>query len=744
MTKTILLVLNSFDKSYIPFFRPLIYGVKSLALVSNTISTAAQLSQFAKDQKVDGIICSGGDLLPRILAHNGLVDEKPTVNHWGGSMLDLDGTPVIFIAPLGHLQTVPHAEFLMKRYISKILNPEKWQRTHELVWELADNPQTFPAILELFSTALLISADIETVSNYIRCCGFTGIFNRDGKLFSHTVVVPVESYEQYLLMKGLCENDAPKVFQNGGYDNSYLLRYGIPVRNYLYDTYHLMHSWMVELPKSLGFISSFFLLDFKYWKYEANSHNLSDIFYYNAKDCHATAWALVAMLMEMPDWAWNNYLIEFPTLFPAIHCSMDGFKCDDTERKRLAEVYIAKTQSALKKVQVMVDEFFNPGSPQQVLALMHCLGFKEAKSTEEKELVKFADKHPINSIIVDAILEYRGSAKLVSTYFNFPQLNGRIMYKLDPAGTDTGRFASQKSNFSETTVNTKGGFVYDHFGLQIQNVPYEAKTMFIPDHPDERIAEVDYSQSESRTTAYISQDVNLMEVVETSPDFHCTNASLFFGIPFEELYDVAKCVVLNKPIRVLSKRVNHGSNYLMGAWKLWQTMGDKNVRHAQQLLKLPRQWRAVQVCEFLLECFENTYPDIHGRYMDELLKEIQETGLITLPCEEFPWVRQTFLKPWESKLHKNVAMAHKPQSLSGMKANFSFYAVWKEFQIIRGVIRMKAPIHDSLLFTYNQRNEKVVKEISEVMETPMHIHGTLMRIPTDASFGAKNWAETKD
>lgn len=742
--KTILVVMNTYDKSYIPFLRPLLYGFKTKAMIAGTISTAAQLAKFAKDNDIDGILISGGDILSVVLKHNGLADDKPTVNHWMGSMLELDGIPTIFIPPLSHLTSVPHCEFLMKRFISKLVTPELWQRTHELTWELADNPNGFSAIRTLMSQAILISIDIETVSNSIKCCGFTGILKRDGQLYSHTVVVPIDTFEQYLLMKDLCENPVAKVFQNGNYDNTYLLRYAVATRNYLYDTYHLMHSWMVELPKSLGFISAMFLLDFRYWKYEANSFNQSDLYYYNAKDCHATAWAWIAMIQEMPDWAWQNYLMEFPGVFPATCCGLDGIKCDDKERKRLREEYNEKAQSALKKVQIMVDTFFNPASPKQVLALMHALGFKEAKSTEEKELIKFADKHPINSLIVEAILEYRGATKLVSTYLDFPQLNGRIMYKLDPAGTDTGRFASQKSNFSETTANTKGNFTYEHYGLQIQNVPVEVKSMFVPDNPDEEIAECDYSQSESRTTAYITRDQTLIEVVETSPDFHCKNASLFFGIPFEELYDAVAHKVLNKPIRILSKRVNHGSNYLMGAWKLWQTMGDKNVRHAQQLLKLPRRWRPVEVCEFLLGTFEKAYPDIHGRYMDELLDEIRLEGKMILPCAEFPWVRMTFLKPWESKLHKNTAMAHKPQSLSGLKANRSFYDVWKEFQIKQQRIRMKAPIHDSLFFTYKSSDEKVVKEVCEIMESPMHIHGVKMRIPSDAKSGASTWAGTKD
>lgn len=741
----LLLVLNSFDKSFVNFFRPLVYGNRVQVLISNQIQTAAQLSQFVKDNEIEGIICSGDDILSMILKHNSLTDDKPTYGHWMGSLLKLDDIPLIFIQPLSHLTKVPEAEFVMTRFISKLTQPEKWQRVHELRWELANESANYNDIRELMKKAVLISIDIETFGNSIRCCGFTGIFiEKDKSLSSYTVCVPMDSFEQYLLIKDICENPSKKIMQNGNYDSTYLLRYSIPVNNYLFDTYHLMHSWMVELPKELGFISAFFLYDFVYWKYEANSNNLSDLYFYNAKDCHTTAWAFIAMINEMPEWAWVNYTLEFPKVFPAISCGMDGIKCDNEERMRLHKVYTKKSEDALDKLRRMIDKDFNPNSPKQVMAMMKALGEKKVDSSDEKALVRFADKHPINALIVEAILEYRGAIKLISTYLEFLQLNGRIMYALNPAGTDTGRFASKTSNFSETTTNTKGRFVYSHYGMQIQNVPVDVKSMFVTDSEKEKFAEVDFSQSESRTTAYLTEDAELINTVEHSPDFHCQNASLFFGIPFEELFDAVAHKVLNKPIRTLSKRVNHGANYLMGPWKLWQTMGDKNVRHAQQLLKLPRKWRPTQVTEYLLGCFDKSYPRIHGQYMEDLIMEVRLTKALVLPCVEFPWVRMTFLKPYESKLDKNACMAHKPQSLSGMKANDAFYEVWKELQINQKRIRVKAPIHDSIFFAYIEGDEKVVDEVRLIMEKPMTVNGTVMRIPADAKFGAATWAETKD
>src|SRR4029078_1364127 len=110
-------------------------------------------------------------------------------------------------------------------------------------------------------------------------------------------------------------------------------------------------------------------------------------------------------------------------------------------------------------------------------------------------------------------------------------------------------------------------------GTQIQNIPEYAKSQLIADIKEKRegekreeekrkeeeweLCELDKKASESFTTAYLSQDKNLLNVLHNSPDFHCTNASLFCGIPFEELFANGK--VLNKPIRTITHTVNHAT-----------------------------------------------------------------------------------------------------------------------------------------------------------------------------------------
>lgn len=740
--KTLVAIISLEDKSNTNSLQS---AMKGRAVVKFTVYQKGTIVQAISKLKqmglTDGIVISNVEALIDLLTYINIPVEDPTLNQWAGSYLMVDNIPVIIINPLRHFNVVPHYKFVTGRYLDKLLSPEKFPEIPDISWEIAKVEQQ-KSIAELFSKAKLISFDTETFSMGINMCGVTGLFlHNNGKYFSHTVVIPWEEYSFVVLTKTILENDVPKIAQNGMYDLTYLLRFGIAVKNYLYDTMALMHSWMVELPKDLAFLTSIFIRNFRYWKFEANSKNLSDQFFYNAKDCHTTLWVFLAIINEIPDWALYNYTLKFKESFPSVHCGLRGFKDDAVKRQELIDNEESKKEECLRWLQNVIHPEFNPNSPVQVKELMRVLGFK-VDSTDDATLTGVADADPFSALIIEKIQDYRGSTKLISSYFNYPVLDGRVLFHLNPFGTDSGRFSSSPHHFSITEINTKGGFKYIHYGVAIQTVPRNAKSMLIADD-GYLLGEIDYSQSESRTTGYITREEKLIEVVETSPDFHCANASLFFGIPFEELYDAERHKKLNVPIRDLSKRTNHGANYGMGAWKMLYTMGAKNVRKAQQLLKLPKGWRPVKVTEFLLNSFDKAYPKIHGEYQNNLVEEVKTTGMMKIPCEEFSWTRLTF-KDINIKHNVNSALSFKPQCLSGLKCNDSFYKIWKEFDLKQKRIRVVTPVHDSIVFQHKIGDEKVVEDLKLIMETPMTIHGVVMRIPVDYGVQAKTWAQTKD
>jgi len=739
--KTLAALITSEEKSYTGKLQSAIAGRAVCKFAVYQRGTILRVVRKLKELGIkEGIIVSSPDALIDILELLNIPTESPTLNQWAGSLLELEGTPVIIINPLEHFLKVPHYKYVTGRYLDKLLSPEKFPEIPDISWEIAKF-ENHAAIVELFKKAALITFDIETFSMSIDMVGFTGLFkHNNGKYFSHTIVIPWAEYADYTVTKKILENDVPKIAQNGGYDITYLLRFGIATKNYIYDTMALMHSWMVELPKDLAFLTSLFIRNFRYWKFENSATNRSDQFFYNAKDTHTTLWVFLAIMEEIPEWALVNYVMKFKEVYPATHCGLRGFKDDAETRAKLVAEKEEERDKELEWLQIAIHPDFNPNSSDQVINFLKAMRVKTLDS-RESTLTKIADSNPFLGMIIEKIKICRGATKLISTYYNYPVLDGRVLYSLNPFGTDSGRFSSQPHHFSQTEVNTKGGFKYKHYGVAIQTVPYKAKVPLLPDD-GWLLGEIDYSQSESRTTGYITKEEKLIDAVENSPDFHCMNASLFFGIPFEELYDAVLHKKLNVPIRDLAKRTNHGFNYGMGDWKLVDTMGIKNLRKAQQLLGLPKSWPPVKVAAYLLDSVDKTYPKIHGEYQQLLIEEVKSTGMMRLPCEEFPWTRLTFTNV-DIKHHLNSALSFKPQSLSGLKCNDSFYKIWKRYDLQQKRIKVVTPVHDSIVFMHRPNDEAVAQELKELMETPMHIHGVQMRIPVDAGLSAINWSKTK-
>ena len=658
--------------------------------------------------------------------------RKLSPDDYAGSFFTIDaaklGTDkdvdVLVINPIAQLVSVPHGKFVTQKFISKITQPDSWMHQTPFTWEVW-KPSTSAALLSKFSSALLLAIDIETYRDdpkrRIHCVGYCGLF-ADGS--THTVVVPFKDMLAHQFVRQLNSSPAKKVFQNGLYDNLYFLRFNVPCENWLYDTLHLAHSWYSELPKRLDFISAFCVRRIRYWKDDAagGEHNL---FEYNARDCWATLTSAVVLLLGLPSWGRDNYIMEFPLVFPCIHMEADGLTVDSNKFEAAKKEVQAKLDGHRSRLAAWFGDTFNPGSSDQCKRLLTVLGVKNVEAADSKALVACAAVHPLNELIVSEILAYRKQAKLLSTYFVWDKFwNDRLYYKTNPAGTDSGRLASTESSFWT--------------GLQIQNIPQgkAVKSWIKCDDGWDGFAEGDYAQSEARCVGYMSGCTALIELVESDKDYHSWNAHKFFGVPYEQV---------DKALRNLSKRVNHGSNYNMGAGVLLDTMGPKAVAEAKILLKLPAKWTLTQVCDHLLRTYANTYPEVKRDWYDDIKRTIKLTKKLVSPLG---WTRYFFSDPTKSKQALNSAVAHGPQNLSVTIINRAFYRVWREslYGSLLGKVRLKAQIHDSLFFAY--RGEETRDIVREMMKEPIQVKGVdnvtrTMLIPPDMSDGGRYWADIK-
>lgn len=788
MSEILLFLGSEEDKEYAPHLKPLVSNATVFTKYS-PVNTLAEVIAYCKSRNITGVFTTNKVVLTKLLANLGNPKKSVSLNDYQGSYFKYQDIEFVFIPPLMQLFTVPYGKFIARRFISKLVAPEQWSRVPAFNWEIltAANEE---AIFQMYQKATMIGVDIETSRENlrIRSVSYTALFvAANGSITTHTCALKLDDmYAVAIMRKFNWELKAPKALQNGKYDDAYLARYNAVLYNYLWDTANMFHSWYSELPKDLAFLGAFFVREIMYWKDLAESPDPYEQLRYNALDTWTTVLVAMAWIIESPAWAKKNYREEFPLVFPCHMCELTGIKRDMptlVAANEAVDTLIKQDYAALNKMLgIAPPHSFNTNSAPQNERLRKVLGCADVPKSDEAHLKKIGLRHPINSRITNKILDIRGNRKLQSTYLvvatpvallpvtktkdikTGKELNGRILYALNPHGTDTLRLASTEHHF--------------WCGLQIQNIPRgkEVKVTLIAD-TDFRLAECDLKQAETRDTAYVSGDAALIAAINSPRDFHAINASAFFGVPYELIFDDATGKTLDKKLRDLSKRTNHGANYLMGWSVLIETMGEDKVWEAKKLLGLPRSYGLREVAEHLLTVFHQTYPTLQSKYYPAVVHEVMTTKMLTShanlkvpvvygvepvwstewelePLEG--WTRYCFGNPEKNKLDKNAYVAHVSQSLNARALNVAFMRVFYEIALnplYAKNFKLCAQIHDSILFQFRVGHEYLADMVAEKMAVPIKIKSydgvvRTFTVPADVKAGKDNkgalrWSETE-
>jgi DNA polymerase I len=168
-----------------------------------------------------------------------------------------------------------------------------------------------------------------------------------------------------------------------------------------------------------------------------------------------------------------------------------------------------------------------------------------APSTDEETLEQLALDHPI----ARAILDYRGMAKLKSTYTDkLPQMvnpaTGRVHTSYSQATAVTGRLASSDPNLQNIPARTaEGRRIREAFIAPAGHV----------------LVSADYSQIELRIMAHLSDDTGLLNAFAHDLDIHTATAAEVFGVALEDV---------NADQRRMAKVINFGLIYGMSAFGL--------------------------------------------------------------------------------------------------------------------------------------------------------------------------------
>jgi DNA polymerase-1 len=349
---------------------------------------------------------------------------------------------------------------------------------------------------------------------------------------------------------------------------------------------------------------------------------------------------------------------------------------------------------------------FNVDSPKQLQEILFGkLGIPVMRktptgqpSTAEDVLEELAETYPLPRLI----LEYRGMAKLKSTYTdNLPlQINpstGRIHTSYHQAVAATGRLSSQDPNLQNIPIRTQEG--------------RRIRQAFIAP-PGHSLVAADYSQIELRIMAHLSGDATLLRAFADDRDVHQATASEVFSTPLDQV---------SADQRRSAKAINFGLMYGMSAFGLARQLGIGRG-DAQKYMDL----------------YFERYPGVR-RYMEETRRQARETGFV-----ETVFGRRLYLPEIQSRnaaLRQYAERSAINAPMQGTAADIikrAMIEVDSWLQSSRAPARLIMQVHDELVL---EVADEAIETIVGQTRTHM-IRAADLSIPLKVDVGVgRNWDE---
>ena len=287
--------------------------------------------------------------------------------------------------------------------------------------------------------------------------------------------------------------------------------------------------------------------------------------------------------------------IEQP-LVPVL-CRMErtGVLVDRELLKKQSAELAARMLELQAQAHIEAGGVFNVDSPKQLQEILFGkLGIPVIRktptgqpSTAEDVLEELAASYPLPKLI----LEYRGVAKLKSTYTDkLPeQINpqtGRIHTSYHQAVAATGRLSSSDPNLQNIPIRTPEG--------------RRIRQAFVAPRGHSLVA-ADYSQIELRIMAHLSGDASLLKAFAEDRDVHQATAAEVFGIALD---------TVTAGQRRSAKAINFGLIYGMSAFGLARQLSIGRSE-AQKYVDL----------------YFERYPGVK-RYMEETKQKARDAGFV--------------------------------------------------------------------------------------------------------------------
>lgn len=521
-------------------------------------------------------------------------------------------------------------------------------------------------------------------------------------------------------LKPLLEDpNQAKIGQNLKFDASIVARYGIEMQGIVFDT--MLESYVFNSVVGRHDMDSLALryLEHKNISFEEiagkgkkqltfNQIDLAQAGPYAAEDADITLRLHNALYpkVEADDKLKHVFeTIEMPLVPVLSRMERTGVYVDSMLLGAQSTEIAARLDELEKKAFELAEQEFNLSSPKQLQAILfEKMGLPVLKktpsgtpSTNEEVLQELALDYPLPKLI----LEYRGLAKLKSTYTDkLPKMvnpaTGRVHTSYHQAVTATGRLSSSDPNLQNIPVrNEEGRRIRQAFVAQ----------------SGYKILAVDYSQIELRIMAHLSGDKALLDAFRHGKDIHAATAAEILGLDIEQV---------SSEQRRRAKAINFGLIYGMSAFGLAKQL-DMGRNEAQDYMNV----------------YFERYPGVL-EYMESTRNTASEKGYV-----ETLFGRRLYLPDIKSrnglrrKAAERAAINAPMQGTAADIIKLAMIAVdnWVQQQP-QDEVRLLMQVHDELVFEVKESAlESVTAEVKALMEQAATLDVPLI---ADAGFG-DNW-----
>ncbi|HCG5486571.1 TPA: DNA polymerase I [Vibrio parahaemolyticus] len=588
---------------------------------------------------------------------------------------------------------------------------------------------SFNAWLEKLKAAELFAFDTETDSLDYMVANLVGLsFAIDEGIAAYVPVAhdyldaPEQLDRDWVLeqLKPILEDDAQaKVGQNLKYDASVLARYGIEMKGIKYDT--MLASYVYN---SVGGKHDMDSLALRFLQHSCisfeqiagkgknqltfNQIELEQASPYAAEDADVTLRLHNRLFanIEQDEKLKSVYEeIEMPLVPVLSRIERTGVLIDDMKLSAQSVEIAARLEELEKKAYEIAEQEFNMNSPKQLQAILfEKMGLPVVKktpsgtpSTNEEVLQELALDYPLPKLI----LEYRGLAKLKSTYTDkLPKMinpsTGRVHTSYHQAVTATGRLSSTDPNLQNIPIrNEEGRRIRQAF---VAPAGY-------------KILAVDYSQIELRIMAHLSGDQALLDAFRDGKDIHAATAAEIMGVSIDQV---------SSEQRRRAKAVNFGLIYGMSAFGLAKQLG------------IPRG----EAQAYMDKYFER-YPGVM-QYMEDTRSAAADKGYV-----ETIFGRRLHLPEIKSRngmRRKAAERAAINAPMQGTAADIIKKAMLLVDQWIQeegnGRVKLLMQVHDELVFEVEESSlSEIESKVQKLMESAAEL-----KVPLVAEVGhGDNW-----